>query len=331
MKAILRRRFGPPEELQLAEIPRPEPAAGEVLVRVRASSVNAFDRGFVRGTPLLGRLMMGLLLPSTPRIGAALAGVVEVVGAGVTRFKSGDEVYGTGLGAYAEFVCSRERKLAPKPRNLSFEQAAAVPIAAITAFNGLHERIPPARTVLITGAAGGVGSFAVQLAKLLGAEVTGVCHSQALDFVRSLGADHVIDYAASDYTHGAARYDLLFDVSGEKPLSACRRLLNQGGVYLLVGSPPGYWVAPIDKALVTLARSWFSRGTLGVMLARSSSDELVALKDLIEAGKITPAIDSAYPGRGAGRAPSLRSGPPPRQGRDQHRRQLMARDSALGL
>src|SRR2546426_2910870 len=154
MKATLRRRFGPPEQLQLEETPRPEPAAGEVLVRVRASSVNAFDRGFVRGTPLLGRLMMGLLLPSTPRIGAALAGVVEAVGAGVTRFKPGDEVYGTGLGAYAEFVCSMERKLAPKPGNLSFEQAAAVPIAGITALNGLRERIPPARTVLITGAAG---------------------------------------------------------------------------------------------------------------------------------------------------------------------------------
>jgi NADPH:quinone reductase-like Zn-dependent oxidoreductase len=228
MQAILHDRFGPPDVLELREVGEPRTGDGEVLVRVRAASVNPADWYAVQGIPWIARPQMGLRRPRSNRPGLDLAGVVAAVGGNVTRFRPGDEVFGTGTGTLAEYVAAAEDALVLKPANLLFEQAAAVPVAALTALQGLRDkgRVQPGQQVLINGASGGVGTFAVQLARALGAEVTGVCSTRNLDMARSLGAGRVIDYTREDFTRGDRRYDLLLDVAGSRPWAACRRVLT---------------------------------------------------------------------------------------------------------
>ena len=232
MKAAVRDRFGSPDVVELRDIEKPAPADDEVLVRVRAASVNPADWYEVTGRPYVGRTQMGLLKPKSNRLGVDYAGTVEAVGGNVTEFRPGDEVFGGRSGAFAEYVCVREdRAIVPKPANLTFEEAAAVPVAALTALQGLRDKgqVQPGQKVLINGASGGVGTFAVQIAKALGAEVTGVCSTPNVDIARSLGADHVIDYTREDFTRSDERYDLMLDIAGSRSWSECRRVLDPAG------------------------------------------------------------------------------------------------------
>ncbi|WP_147372994.1 NAD(P)-dependent alcohol dehydrogenase, partial [Calidithermus terrae] len=241
MKAMVYTRYGSPDVLELKEVPKPVPKAGEVLVRVHATALNAADWRLLTGTPRLLRLMFGLFRPKHPVLGADVAGRVEAVGKDVKGFKPGDEVFGdlsgSGLGGLAEYVCAKEQALALKPPRLAFEEAAAVPMAAVTALQGLRDAggIRPGQEVLINGASGGVGTFAVQIAKALGARVTAVCSSQKVDLARSLGADHVVDYAKEDFTKSGRSYDLILDVAAYRPFSEYRPALGPQGVYALVG------------------------------------------------------------------------------------------------
>jgi NADPH:quinone reductase-like Zn-dependent oxidoreductase len=289
MKAILFHAYGPPDVLRYEEIAKPAARADEVLIRVRAASVNPFDWHLMRGSPVFLRAQTGLVAPKDPRLGVDLAGEVEATGRNVTQFKPGDEVFGTGRGAFAEYVCAREDRLALKPANVTFEQAAAVPVAGCTALQGLRDKglIQPGHKALINGAAGGVGTFAVQLAKSFGAEVTGVCSTRNMDLVRSIGAERVIDYTREDFTRGRQRYDLILDAFGTRSLSGCRRVLAPGGTYVVVGGP-----LAVVKAL---ALSRFVREKLVVVTASVKVKDLMALKGLIEAGKVTPVIDRRYP------------------------------------
>jgi NADPH:quinone reductase-like Zn-dependent oxidoreductase len=291
MKAFIYEKYGPPETLRMAEVDKPAPNAGEVLVKVLAASVNAADWHVLRGKPLFSRATLGLLRPKHRILGVDIAGQVEAVGSGVTRFKPGDEVYANlldhGYGGFAEYVAVPVGVLSSKPANLSFEEAAAVPMAAVTALQGLrrHGAIQPAQQVLINGATGGVGSFAVQLAKASGAEVTAVTSTGNLELVRSLGADHVVDYTTTDFTRGGRRYDLILDTVGNRSVAELRRALVEGG-----------------KAAVTGFTSM--RRLLGVSLrggkdiaqvqAHVSSEDLELLSELIEAGKLRPRIDRRY-------------------------------------
>jgi NADPH:quinone reductase-like Zn-dependent oxidoreductase len=289
MKAILFHAYGPPDVLRYEEIAKPAARADEVLIRVRAASVNPFDWHLMRGSPVFLRAQTGLAAPKDPRLGVDLAGEVEATGRTVTQFKPGDEVFGTGRGAFAEYVCAREDRLALKPATVTFEQAAAVPVAGCTALQGLRDKglIQPGHKALINGAAGGVGTFAVQLAKSFGAEVTGVCSTRNVDLVRSIGAERVIDYTREDFTRGRQRYDLILDAFGTRSLSGCRRVLAPGGTYVVVGGP-----LAVVKAL---ALSRFVREKLVVVTASVKVKDLMALKGLIEAGKVTPVIDRRYP------------------------------------
>jgi NADPH:quinone reductase-like Zn-dependent oxidoreductase len=242
MRAVVRDAYGMPDSLELREIPTPIPAENEVLVRVRAASVNPVDWYGVSGTPYFGRPQMGLLKPKENRVGTDFAGEVEAVGKAVTSFRSGDEVFGARTGAFAEYVTVRaDRAIAPKPQGMSFEEAAAVPVAAITALQGLRDkgRLEAGQEVLINGASGGVGTFAVQIAKALGGGVTAVCSTRNVELARSLGADHVVDYTQEDFTRGDRRYDLLLDVAGSRSFSACRRVLEPHGTVVVVGGPKG--------------------------------------------------------------------------------------------
>ncbi len=250
----------------------------------------------MRGEPYLIRAMAGLGKPKETRLGRDLAGEVEAVGGNVTQFRPGDEVFGTGLGAFAEYVCAAEKDLAPKPVNLTFEQAAAVPVAALTALEGLRDkgRIQAGQQVLINGAAGGVGTFAVQIAKAFGAVVTGVCSTRNVELVRSLGADRAIDYTREDFTRGGQPYDLIFDCVGNRSLSACRRALRPTGTYVAVGGPKGRWLRPLAPLLKALIVSPFVSQNLVPFMASGKKADLVALKELIEAEKIVPVIDRSY-------------------------------------
>src|ERR1700729_3283717 len=242
MKAIVYHDYGSPDVLQLEEIEKPVAADNEVLIKVRAASINPLDWHFMRGTPYIVRIVMtGLSKPKNPRLGVDVAGQVEAVGSKVTQFKAGDEVFGTCRGAFAEYVCTSESNLVIKPNNVTFEQAACVPIAAFTALQGLRDKgqIQPGQKVLINGASGGVGTFAVQIAKSFGAEVTGVCSTRNMDMVRSIGADYVIDYTQEDFTKRGQAYDLIFDCVGNHSLSACRRVLGPQGICILVGQLSG--------------------------------------------------------------------------------------------
>ncbi len=296
MKAIVYHNYGSPDVLQCEEIGKPTPGDDQVLIRVRAASGNPLDWRFMRGEPYIVRAMTGLRKPKATRLGVDLAGQVEAVGRNVTQFQPGDEVFGASRGAFAEYVCAYEKALVLKPANLTFEQAAAVPVAAISALQGLRDkgRIQPGQKVLINGAAGGVGTFAVQIAKSFGADVTGVCSTRNVDMVRSIGADHVIDYTQEDFTQSGQRYDLIFDCVGNRSLSACRRVMSSRGICVVVGGPDGRWIGPLALFLKALLLSPFVSQNLVMFLASINKKDLVVLKELIEAKKVTPVIDRYY-------------------------------------
>jgi NADPH:quinone reductase-like Zn-dependent oxidoreductase len=297
MKAIIYRRYGSPDVLQLDEIDTPVVADDGVLVRVRAASVNALDWHRMRGRPYLVRMSDGLRKPKLPGLGVDLAGQVEAVGRNVTQFRPGDEVFGARTGAFAECVVGLERNFVLKPANLTFEQAAAIPVAATTALQGLRGKgqLQPGQRVLVNGAAGGVGHFAVQIAKALGAEVTAVSRTSNLEMLRSIGADEVVDYTSENVTTVGLRYDLILDIAGTTSLLAWRRALMPRGTLVVVGGPGGRWISPADRALKAAVLSRFVSQRLLPFFANISRDDLVVLKELAEAGKLTPVVDRRYP------------------------------------
>jgi NADPH:quinone reductase-like Zn-dependent oxidoreductase len=297
MKAILYRRYGAPDVLQVEETAKPNAGDTEVLIKVRAASVNPYDWHFMRGTPYPIRLMAGLGKPKDSRLGADVAGEVETVGARVTRFKSGDAVFGMCRGAFAEYACASESAVALKPDRITFEQAACVPIAALTALQSLRDkgRIQPGHQVLVNGAAGGVGTFAVQIAKSFGAQVTGVCSTRNLDMIQSIGADHVIDYTREDFTKSSQRYDLILDAVGNHALSSCRRVLNPKGILIMAGGEAGRWmIGVIGRTIQALVVSRLVSQKFVGMLAKASSEDLAILSELMVSGKVTPIIDRRY-------------------------------------
>ncbi|GAA3790606.1 NAD(P)-dependent alcohol dehydrogenase [Sphaerisporangium flaviroseum] len=304
MKAFVLRSYGSPDVLDLTDVDTPAPGHDEVLVRVRATSVQPYDWHHMRGEPYIARLMpggLGLRNPKLGILGADIAGEVEAVGKDVTAFRPGDEVFGLlKQGGFAEYVCGREDELAPKPKNLSFEQAAAVPLAAATALLALRDkgRIEPGQKVLVNGASGGVGTFVVQIARALGAEVTGVCSTRNVELVRSLGADEVIDYTKEDFTRNGRRYDLLVDIAGSHSATACRRVLTRKGAYVVVGGQPGRWVQPAGHAFSVIAVAPFVSQRMSVADVVGyveNKRNLLTLTELIEQGKVTPVIDRSYP------------------------------------
>ncbi|MCX6134303.1 MAG: NAD(P)-dependent alcohol dehydrogenase [Ignavibacteriales bacterium] len=301
MKAIVYHNYGSPDVLKCEEVEKPTPGDNEVLIQVRAASVNPLDWHFVRGIPYFLRIMAGVRKPKSTRLGVDLAGKVEAVGRNVTRFKPGDEVFGTGHGAFAEYACSTENKLALKPARLTFEQAAAVPVAAITALQGLRDKgqIQPGQRVLINGAAGGVGTFAVQIAKSLGVHVTGVCSTRNVDLVKSVGADHVIDYTKEDFAQKGERYDLILDNVGNRSFDDCRRVMVAKGILVSNGGGSlkeneGSWLGPITGSIAALALSPFMSQKMVTILASITNTDLTALRELMDAGKVTPVIDRSY-------------------------------------
>lgn len=297
MKAMLNRRYGPAEDLRLEEIDVPTPAPDHVLVRVRAASVNAGDWRLMRGWPRIARPMMGGLRgPSTPVRGWDLAGVVESVAEGVEDLTPGDEVFGTGAGTFAELASARADALAPKPPWLSFEQAGAIGVAAVTALQALRDRVQvqPGQRVLVTGAGGGVGTYAVQIAKAYGAEVTGVCSAPKVDLVRELGADRVIDYAVEDFARDRRRYDVIFDVAGGRSLRATRRALAADGTLIVIGGK-GNVVGPIARIVkVVVLERLARRQRLMPFLAHPTTVDLLELAGMIEEGKLRVAIDRTF-------------------------------------
>jgi NADPH:quinone reductase-like Zn-dependent oxidoreductase len=297
MRAIVYKSYGSPDVLQCQEVEKPIAGDDQVLVKVRAASVNPLDWHYMRGTPYLVRMGTGLRRPKDARLGVDVAGQVETVGRNVTQFRPGDEVFGVARGAFAEYVSASETKLALKPANLTFERAAAVPIAAFTALQGLRDkgRIQPGQKILINGAAGGVGTFAVQIAKAFGAEVTGVCSTRNVEMVRSIGADHVIDYTRGDFTRSGPSYDLILDSVGNHSLSDLRRVLTPEGTLVLVGGPDkGRWLGPLADVLEAVVLSRFVSQKILPFLAHSSKDDLIVMKELLETGKVTPVIDRSY-------------------------------------
>ena len=300
MKAIVYTKYGPPDVLNLEEVREPTPRDDEVLIKVHAASANARDWRLLRADPFLVRLNLGLLKPKHNTLGSDIAGRVEAVGGNVKQFQPGDEVFGDlsgggfGGGGFAEYVCASEDALALKPASLTFEEAAAAPMAAVTALQGLRDkgRIQPGQKVLINGASGGVGTLAVQIAKSFGAEVTGVCSTRKSDMVRSIGADHVIDYTQEDFTRNGQRYDLILAVNGYRPISDYKRALNAKGIYVMVGGS----TAQIFQAL--LLGPWMSMTgskKMGALSAKPDQEDLVFVKELVEAGKVMPVIDRRYP------------------------------------
>jgi len=301
MKAIVYHAYGSPDVLALEEVDKPVVMDDQVLVRVRAASVNAFDWHLLRGLPYIVRVSEGLRRPTRSVAGVDLAGEVEAVGQNVTQFRPGDAVFGQRGGAFAEYVSASESNFALKPANLTFEQAAAVPMAGFTALQGLRDKgqLRAGQRVLINGAAGGVGTFAVQIAKAFGADVTAVCSTRNLDLVRSIGADQVIDYTREDFTISAQRYDLILDIAASRSLSACRRVLAPQGILVLVGAAggperQGRWVEPLIGVVGALLLSRFVSQRLLPFLAKRSREDLIVLTELIEAGKLTPVIDRTY-------------------------------------
>ena len=298
MKAIVREKYGAPGVLELKDVDRPVVDNDSVLVRVRAAGLNAYDWHMMRGSPYLVRMVAGLRKPKSIAMGMDLAGQVEAVGKNVTQFQSGDEVFGSRAGSLAEYVRGTSQSFAPKPAGLTFEQAAAVPMAASTALQGLRDKgqIKPGQRVLINGASGGVGTFAVQIAKAFGAHVTAVCSTRNVEQARSLGADEVIDYTREDFTRNAQRYDLILDVAASGSLSARLRVLEPNGTLVGVGSADGYGMASLVAGLLeTAVRSRFGKQKIPFFLSKNSKEALVVLKELIEAGKVRPVIDRTYP------------------------------------
>jgi NADPH:quinone reductase-like Zn-dependent oxidoreductase len=297
MKAIVYRSYGSPDVLRLEEVPKPEVKDGEVLVRVHAAAINPLDWHLLRGKPYIVRPTSGWLKPKRNIPGIDVAGVVEAVGREVTELHAGDEVFGEKSRACAEYVAGPAKLFMHKPANLTLEQAAAVPVAAATALQALRDKgkIQAGQKVLINGASGGVGMFAVQLAKSFGAEVTGVCSTPNVDLVRSLGADHAIDYTQQNFTRGKERYDLIIDNAGSRSLLAMSRVLAPTGTLVLVGASKGNWIGPIARILGASQLSRFGSKKMMGMLTDIQREDLAVLKELIEAGKITPVIDRTYP------------------------------------
>jgi NADPH:quinone reductase-like Zn-dependent oxidoreductase len=300
MKAIVHCDYGL-ANLKLADIEKPTPADDQILVRVHAVSVNPYDWHFVEGTPYVMRAMgVGLRKPKDIRLGVDFAGTVEAVGKHVTQYKPGDDVFGGREGAFAQYVCRRAvGSVAPKPAGLTFEQAASINIAGITALQGVRDKgkVQPGQKVLINGASGGVGTFAVQLAKNFGAEVTGVCSTRNIELVQSLGADHVIDYTKEDFTKGDQKYDVILDNVANHSLSECRRALTPNGIYVLIGgggvNEQGF-VGALGKALNAAVYSRFVKQKMGMMMADPSTKDLTLLADMMQSGKIKPVIDRTY-------------------------------------
>ena len=295
MKAIVYTKYGSPDVLQFKEVEKPAPTDGQILVKIYAASANPVDWHLMRASPFLARLAGGLRKPKDTRLGADFAGRVEAVGANVAQFQPGDEVFGASTGAFAEYICVAESEVALKPANLSFEQAAAVPVAATTALQGLRDtgQIHTGQRVLVNGASGGVGTFAVQIARAFGTEVTGVCSTRNLDMVRSIGADHAIDYMKEDFTRTGQHYDLIYDAVGNSSVSAYRRALNPGGTCVVAGftSLPRLF----EHMLIGPLRSKIGDKKVGLMgTAQIKQKDLVSLRELLEAGKVTPVIDRRY-------------------------------------
>jgi NADPH:quinone reductase-like Zn-dependent oxidoreductase len=305
MRAIVYTQYGPPDVLQFKEIATPTPKDNEVLIKVRAASVNPADFHLMRGKPLIARPMMGgLRKPKITRPGIDLAGQVESVGRNVTQFKlfkPGDEVFGACRGAFAEYACAIEDKLALKPANLSLEDAAAVPVAALTALQGLRDkgRIQRGHKVLVDGASGGVGTFAIQIAKSFGAEVTAVCSTKKVDTARSLGADHVIDYTREDFTQSGQRYDLIFAANAYHSIFDYRRALSEDGIYVMAGGGVGQM---LEIMLLGPFLSLIGRKKMRFFIAKIHQKDLVLLKDVLETGKVVPVIDRRYPLSGVAEA-----------------------------
>ena len=294
MQAIVFERYGPPEVLSLCEVEKPVPGPGEILVKIRAAGVNPQDWHCLRGIPILARLMVGgLLKPGHQVLGSDIAGTVEAIGCGVTRFALGDGVFGMSFkhGAFAEYVVFPEFEvIAAKPAALSFEEAAAAPMAGVMALMGLRDKgkVKPGQKVLVNGASGGIGTFAVQIGKAFGAEVIGVCSARNLDLVRSLGADRVIDYTQEDLAQGEERYDVIFDVVAKRTFGECRRALTRNGIYVTTGFSPGLLLRSFWTALTGVRR-------LKPMLQRPTQADLAVVDELIEAGSVRPVIDRRYP------------------------------------
>ncbi|HEV7176310.1 MAG TPA: NAD(P)-dependent alcohol dehydrogenase [Solirubrobacteraceae bacterium] len=297
MKAIVQSRYGSPDLLRLEEIAKPGVKDDEVLVRVRAAAVNIGDWHLLRGVPYVMRLVFGLRGPRRRTPGLDIAGQVEAVGGNVKQLRPGDDVFGWCKGAFAEYACTAENNLLPPPTNLTFEQAAAVGDSAFTALAAVRDqgRVQPGQRVLINGASGGVGTFAVQIAKSFGANVTAVCSTTNIDLVRSLGADHVIDYTSEHFTQSAERYDVMLDLVGTSSLSDCRRALAPQGTYVLVGvKDMGRWFG-LGRQFKALLLSPVVRQRMRVFVVRHNREDLAILKELVETGKVAPVIDRHYP------------------------------------
>ncbi len=297
MKAIVQHKYGSPDVLDLEEVQKPIPKENQLLIKVQAASINALDWHFMRADPFFIRLMSGFFAPKNKILGADIAGRVEAVGANVTQFQPGDEVFGScGRGGFAEYVCASEDGILLKPANVTFEQAAAVPVAAITALQGLRDTggIQPGQKVLIHGASGGVGMFAVQIAKSFEAEVTAVCSTRNLEMVRSIGADHLIDYTQEDFTQNGQQYDLIFAVNGNRSIFDYRRALNSKGIYVVAG---GSGARQMFQTM--LLGRWLSRREGKTMVsmptAKIKKKDLIVLKEFLENGKIVPFIDKCHP------------------------------------
>ena len=298
MKAIVYRNYGSPDVLKCEEIEKPTPGNDEVLIRVRAASLNPLDRHLMKGGPYIVRILLGLLGPKIKRPGRDVAGQVEAVGRNVTQFKPSDEVFGTCRGALAEYVCTSESAVVMKPDNVTFEQAASVPVAALTALQSLRDKgqIQRGQKVLVNGAAGGVGTFAVQIAKWFGANVTGVCSTRNVEMVRSIGADRVIDYTQEDFTRSGQRYDLIFDLVGNHSFSACRRVLNPKGTFIAAGvlGLGGTMIALLAFSITGLVLSLFVGQRFVMSVARLSKEDLSIMGELMATGKVTPVIDRRH-------------------------------------
>lgn len=293
MHAILHRRYGGPEALSYEETPEPTLGDGEVLIRIRAASVDPYDCHFMRGTPYPLRLATGLRRPKDPRLGVDVAGDVEVVGRSVTELVVGDAVFGGCRGAFAEYGCSKPVSLTRKPKNVPYERAACVTIAGLTALQALrrYARLQAGQTILINGASGGVGTFAVQIAKTFGATVIGVCSTRNVDMVSSIGADRVIDYTEADFTQATSRYDVILDTISNHSLAACRRVLVPDGAYVVVGASSPW---ALTRLVTTPLLSAFVSQRLTVAMARSDAADLATLRDLMETGRVTPVIDQRF-------------------------------------
>jgi NADPH:quinone reductase-like Zn-dependent oxidoreductase len=299
MKAIVQDKYGSADVLELRDVEKPQPGDDELLIRVHAAGVDPSVWHLMTGLPYLVRVMgYGLRKPKIRIRGTDVAGTVEAAGKNVTQLKEGDQVYGTCDGSFAEYACARAERIAPKPSNLSFEQAAAVPVSGMTALNGLRDagKLQPGQKVLIIGAAGGVGSYAVQLAKAFGAVATGVCNTSKADLVRAIGADDVVDYTREDITDGTRQFDLILDTAGRRPLSHLRRALTPQGTLVIVGGEGGdRWLGGFQRQIFAPLNSLFTEQKLLGLISTERRQDLLTLKDLIVADKLTPVIDRTYP------------------------------------